>query len=82
MSQLEKLLEQFISTPFPKWNGVLTLLKKLGYKKLEGDGSRLKCVNPEKKKYHRIAPAAPTERHKNLHPKRHHQKVKRKGVIK
>jgi predicted RNA binding protein YcfA (HicA-like mRNA interferase family) len=48
MSQLEKLLEQFINTPFPKWNEVINLMKKLGYTKLEGDGSRVKFVNLEK----------------------------------
>ncbi len=49
MSQVENLLEQFINTPFPKWSEVLTLMKKLGYKKLEGDGSRIKFVHLEKK---------------------------------
>jgi predicted RNA binding protein YcfA (HicA-like mRNA interferase family) len=49
MSQLEKLLEQFINTPFPKWSDVLALMKKLGYRKLEGDGSRVKFVNLEMK---------------------------------
>jgi len=48
MSQLEKLLENFINTPFPKWSDVARLLNQLGYEKLEGDGSRVKFVNLEK----------------------------------
>lgn len=59
MSQLEKLLEQFINTPFPKWSEVINLMKKLGYNKLEGDGSRVKFVNTEKKsiiEFHRPHP--------------------------
>ncbi len=48
MSQLEKLLEQFINTPFPQWSEVLTLMKKLGYVKKEGRGSRLEFWHEQK----------------------------------
>ncbi len=48
MSQLEKLLAHFVNTPFPKWTELATLLQKLGYKKLEGDGSRVKFFNADK----------------------------------
>jgi len=48
MSQLEKLLEQFSNTPFPKWSEVLTLMKKLGYVKNERRGSRLEFWHEEK----------------------------------
>lgn len=48
MSQLEKLLEQFINTPFPQWSEVLTLMKKLGYVKKEGRGSRLEFWHKQK----------------------------------
>ena len=47
MSQTKKSLEQFINTPLPKWSELIALMKKLGYKKLEGDGSRVKFVNIE-----------------------------------
>lgn len=48
MSQVEKLLEQFINTPFPKWSEVLALMKKLGYVKKERRGSRLEFWHEEK----------------------------------
>ncbi len=48
MSQLEKLLKQFINSPNPKWDEVERLLKKLAYIKQEGTGSRVKFVNQEK----------------------------------
>ena len=49
MSHTRKLLEKFINTPFPKWDDLITLMKKLGYKQLEGGGSRVKLVNLEMK---------------------------------
>lgn len=48
MSQLEKLLKQFANSPQPKWDELERLLKKLGYTKVEGSGSRVKFVNVEK----------------------------------
>ena len=48
MSQLEKLLEQFINTPFPQWSEVLTLMMKLGYAKKERRDSRLEFWHEEK----------------------------------
>ena len=37
MSQLEKLLEQFINTPFPQWSEVLTLRRSRGMQKRKGE---------------------------------------------
>ncbi|EGW21716.1 LOW QUALITY PROTEIN: HicA protein [Methylobacter tundripaludum SV96] len=82
MSQLEKLLEQFINIPFPKWNDVLTLLKKLGYKKLEGDGSRIKFVNPEKKSIIELHRPHPQNAIKTYTQKDIIKKLKEQGVIK
>lgn len=48
MRKTNKLIEQFINTPFPKWDDVLTLMKKLGYIKIERKGSRLEFWNEEK----------------------------------
>lgn len=48
MSKTDKLLESFISTPFPAWKDLVTLLGKLGYVKLEGRGSRIRFVNLDK----------------------------------
>lgn len=47
MSKAEKLLTDFINTPYPKWREVENLLNQLGYEKKEGDGSRVKFVNKE-----------------------------------
>jgi predicted RNA binding protein YcfA (HicA-like mRNA interferase family) len=41
MGQLEKLIGQFINTPNPKWDEVISLMKKLGYIKIEKKGSRM-----------------------------------------
>lgn len=35
-------MKQFINSPQPKWNELERLLKKLGYIKQEGSGSRVK----------------------------------------
>ena len=82
MSQLEKLLEQFINTPFPKWSEVLTLFKKLGYKKLEGEGSRVKFVNPEKKSVIELLRPHPENTIKTYTKKDIINELKNKGVIK
>lgn len=82
MSQLEKLLEQFINTPFPKWSEVLTLLKKLGYKKFEGDGSRIKFVNLEKKTIIELHRPHPQNTIKTYTKKDIIKKLKEQGVIK
>ncbi len=43
MSKKRKLLERLLSKPKDfTWSDLSSLLKKLGYKKLEGDGSRVK----------------------------------------
>lgn len=43
MSKKKKLLERLLSKPKDfTWAELSSLLKKLGYKKLEGDGSRVK----------------------------------------
>ena len=41
MSQLEKRLNAFINAPVPKWDDLVTLMKQLGYQKIEGEGSRV-----------------------------------------
>jgi len=82
MSQLEKLLEQFINTPFPKWNEVITLMKKLGYKKLEGDGSRVKFVNQEKKSIIELHRPHPQNTIKMYTKKDIIKELKDKGFIK
>jgi len=59
MSPLEKLLEQFINTPFPQWSEVLTLMKKLGYAKKERRGSRLEFWHEEKRQFDFATQTAP-----------------------
>jgi predicted RNA binding protein YcfA (HicA-like mRNA interferase family) len=82
MSQLEKLLEQFINTPFPKWSEAITLLKKLGYRKLEGEGSRAKFVNLEKKSVIELHRPHPENTIKNYTKKDIIKELKDKGFIK
>jgi predicted RNA binding protein YcfA (HicA-like mRNA interferase family) len=48
MRKTNKVIEHFINTPFPKWDDVLTLMKKLGYVKIERKGSRLEFWHEEK----------------------------------
>jgi predicted RNA binding protein YcfA (HicA-like mRNA interferase family) len=48
VSKTDKLLESFISTPFPEWKDLVALLGKFGYVKLEGKGSRVRFVNLDK----------------------------------
>lgn len=45
MSKTEKLITDFINSPFPKWKEVEAILKKLGYEKLEKEGSRVEFYN-------------------------------------
>lgn len=82
MSLLEKLLEQFINTPFPKWSEVLILMKKLGYKRLEGDGSRIKFVNLEKKSIIELHRPHPGNAIKHYVKKDIIKELKDKGFIK
>ncbi|MGZ3895072.1 type II toxin-antitoxin system HicA family toxin [Methylobacter sp.] len=82
MSQLEKLLEQFINTPLPKWSEVLTLMKKLGYKRLEGDGSRIKFINLEKKSVIELHRPHPGNTIKHYVKKDITKELKDKGFIK
>jgi predicted RNA binding protein YcfA (HicA-like mRNA interferase family) len=82
MSQLEKLLEQFINTPFPKWTEVISLMKKLGYKKLEGDGSRIKFVNLEKNSVINLHQPHPQNTIKTYTKKDIIKELKDKGFIK
>lgn len=82
MSQLEKLLEQFINTPFPKWSEVINLMKKLGYNKLEGDGSRVKFVNTEKKSIIELHRPHPQNTIKTYTKKDIIKELKDKGFIK
>jgi predicted RNA binding protein YcfA (HicA-like mRNA interferase family) len=82
MSHTKKLLEQFINTPFPKWSEVVTLLKKLGYKRLEGDGSRVKFVNLEKKSLIELHRPHPENTIKTYTKKDIINELKDKGFIK
>lgn len=82
MNPLEKLLERFINTPFPKWSEVLALIKKLGYKKFEGDGSRIKFVNLEKKSIIELHLPHPQNTIKAYTKKDIIKKLKEQGVIK
>jgi len=82
MSQLDKLLEQFINTPFPKWSDVLILMKKLGYTKLEGQGSRVKFVNLAKKSVIDLHWPHPQNTIKTYTKKDIIKELQEKGVIK
>jgi len=82
MSHTKKLLEQFINTPFPKWSEVVILLKKLGYKRLEGDGSRVKFVNLEKKSLIELHRPHPENTIKTYTKKDIINELKDKGFIK
>ena len=82
MSHTKKLLEQFINTPFPKWSEVVTLLKKLGYKRLEGEGSRVKFVNLEKKSLIELHRPHPENTIKTYTKKDIIKELKDKGFIK
>jgi len=82
MSQLDKLLVNFINTPFPKWNDVSSLLKKLGYEKLEGDGSRVKFVNLEKQSIIELHRPHPQNTIKAYTKKDIIKELKERGLIK
>ena len=48
MSKLEKLLQKLQSKPSPKdfaWKDLQTLMASLGYKEVQGKGSRVKFIN-------------------------------------
>ncbi|EIC30096.1 MULTISPECIES: type II toxin-antitoxin system HicA family toxin [Methylomicrobium] len=49
MSNQKKLFKEFINTPFPTWNDVEHLLKKLGYQKIDKKGSAVEFWNESKK---------------------------------
>ena len=82
MSQTKKLLEQFINTPFPKWSELIALMKTLGYKKLEGDGSRVKFVNIEIKSVIELHKPRPQNTIKLYTKKDIIKELKDKGFIK
>jgi len=82
MSQLEKLLEKFINTPFPKWDDLVSLLKKLGYKQLEGDGSRVKFVNLNKQSIIELHRPHPQNTIKTYIKKDIIKELKDRGLIK
>jgi len=82
MSQLEKLLEKFINTPFPKWDDLVSLLKKLGYKQLEGDGSRVKFVNFNKQSIIELHRPHPQNTLKTYIKKDIIKELKDRGLIK
>ncbi|MDD2802240.1 MAG: type II toxin-antitoxin system HicA family toxin [Methylococcales bacterium] len=82
MSQLDKLLENFTNTPFPKWSDVASLLKKLGYVKIEGDGSRVKFVNLEKKSVIDLHKPHPQNTIKTYTKKDIIKELKDRGLIK
>ncbi len=82
MSQTKKLLEQFINTPLPKWSELIALMKKLGYKKLEGDGSRVKFVNIEIKSVIELHKPHPQNTIKLYTKKDIIKELKDKGFIK
>ena len=82
MSQTKKLLEQFINSPLPKWSELIVLMKKLGYKKLEGDGSRVKFVNIEIKSVIELHKPHPQNTIKLYTKKDIIKELKDKGFIK
>lgn len=82
MSQLEKLLEKFINTPFPKWDELVSLLKKLGYKQLDGDGSRVKFVNLNKQSIIELHRPHPQNTIKTYIKKDIIKELKDRGLIK
>lgn len=45
MTKQSKLIESFKSARIFKWNDLVTMLKGLGFKQIEGDGSRVAFVN-------------------------------------
>lgn len=53
MSTAEKLLGKLISKPIPRdflWTDLVTLLRKLGYQEISGNGSRRKFIHLDTKK--------------------------------
>lgn len=82
MSHTKKLLEEFINTPFPKWNDVVSLFKKIGYEKIEGEGSRVKFVNLEKKSIIELHRPHPQNTIKTYTKKDIIKELKVKGFIK
>jgi predicted RNA binding protein YcfA (HicA-like mRNA interferase family) len=82
MSQLSKLLEKFINTPHPTWSDVISLLKKLGYKQIEGDGSRVKIVNTDKKSIIDLHRPHPGNTIKSYTKKDIMKELKDRGIIK
>ena len=49
MTKIDKLLRKFLNNPKDfTWNELIKLLKSFGFEKLEGSGSRVKFINPDK----------------------------------
>jgi len=82
MSQLEKILENFINSPFPKWDEVSQLLKKLGYKQIEGTGSRVKFIHLDKNSVISLHKPHPGNTIKTYTKKDIENELKRMGVLK
>lgn len=82
MSQIEKAIEKFINSPFPKWDDVVNVLGRLGYAKIEKEGSRIEFWNKEKNSSILLHKPHPGNTIKTYTKKDIIEKLKKSGFIK